>query len=68
MDGCHQPPVRPLGRGFHDVSYPDQVVSGGGEGEHPTHAFAAAMLGLAQTGRGLDPAEDLLDKFPFLLA
>ena len=41
---------------------------GGGEGKHPTHSFPATMLGFAQTGRGLDPAEDLLDKFPFPLA
>ena len=68
MEGCDQPSVHLLDRSFHDVSYSDQVVSGGGEGEHPTHALAAAMFGLAQPGRGLDPAEDLLDEFPLLLA
>src|SRR5882672_6321245 len=58
----------PLDRSFHDVSYPNQVVSGGGEREHPADSVAAAMLGLAQTGGGLDPAKDLLHELAFLLA
>ncbi len=63
--GAVRAPVRPR---LPCVSYPDQVVSGGGEREHPAHSFAAAMLGLAQTGGGLDPAEDLFDELAFLLA
>ena len=66
--GCDGWSGRLLDRGFHDVSYPNQVVSRGSESEHPTDAFAAAMLGLAQTGRGLDPAKDLFNELAFLLA
>ena len=66
--GCDGWSGRLLDRGFHDVSYPDQVVSRGSEGEHPTDAFAAAMLGLAQTGGGFDPAKDLFNELAFVLA
>ena len=39
----------------------DQVVGGGGEGEHPADPGDTAMAGLAQARRALDPAEHLLD-------
>lgn len=38
----------------------DQVVSGGGQGEHPTDTGCSAMARLAQAG-SLDPAKDLFD-------
>src|SRR5687768_5105237 len=46
----------------------DQVVRRGREGDHPIDAFAAAMPELAQPAHGLQPAEDLLDQLPLLLA
>src|SRR6266850_5693399 len=46
----------------------DQVVRRGGEGDDPIDEFATAMPELAQTADGLQPAKDLLDQFPFLLA
>lgn len=67
-DGCDRPSARTLDRGFHDVSDPDQVVSGGSEGEHPTHPLPAAMLGSPQAGGGHSPTKDLFDKFAFSLA
>ena len=66
--GCDQPSGRLLDRSFHNISHPDQVVSGGGEGKHPTDSFAAAMFGLAQTGGSLDPAEGLFHELAFSLA
>src|SRR6266545_1862844 len=45
----------------------DQVVGRCREGHDPIDKVAAAMAELAQTADRLQPAEDLLDQFPFLL-
>ena len=44
-----------------EFGQPDQVVGGGGRGEHPAHPVEPAMPGLGQPAGGLDPAEALLD-------
>ena len=50
------------------IAHPHQVVSGGGEGEHPAHALQSTEACLALQSDGLDPSEDLLHPFPFSLA
>ncbi len=44
-----------------------QVVSGGGELEHPTHQLLSAVSRLAQQRHGLQPAEDLFHSFALAL-
>src|SRR5439155_11410750 len=46
----------------------DQVVRRGREGDDPIDACTAAMPKLAQPADGFQPAEDLLDQLPLLLA
>ena len=48
-------------RGGQELGKPDQVVGGHREGELPADAVEPAMSGLAEAGRGLGPAEGLLD-------
>jgi hypothetical protein len=50
------------------VAHPDQVISRGRQGEHPAYAFQTSEAGLALQCHGLDPAENLLDPLPLLLA
>src|SRR5712671_3639579 len=50
-------PVASVGRG--QISQPNEVVRGDGEGEHPLHTLQAAMTELPQSANGLQPAEDL---------
>src|SRR5205085_7214357 len=47
---------------------PHQVIRGGGEGDRPVDPLAAAMPQFAEQADRLQPAEDLLHEFPFLLA
>src|SRR5271165_2583825 len=49
------------------VAHSHQIVSGQRKGEHPAHSRQAAMASLAQPTHGLEPAEDLLHPFAFLL-
>ena len=56
-----------LGRRGHQIAHPDQVVGRQREGEHPSNPLQAAVAGLAQAADGLEPTEDLLDAFAFLL-
>ena len=49
------------------VAHSHQVVDRQGEGEHPLDSSHSAVTGLAQTGDGLEPAEDLFDPFALLL-
>src|SRR2546427_7642333 len=49
-----------LGR---EVSDPHQVVRGEGEGEHPVHPAGASVPCLAHQSDGLEPAEDLFERF-----
>ena len=49
------------------VAHSHQVVDRQGEGEHPLDSSHSAVTGLAQTGDGLEPAEDLLDPFALVL-
>src|SRR5207237_6415605 len=56
------------GSGQRQIAHPDQVVGGQCEGEHPTDPRHSAMARLAQAGNRFEPAEDLLDAFPFALA
>ncbi len=51
-----------------DVSYSDQIESGGGEGKHPTHALSASMSGFAKVSHGFHPATDFFDSLALSLA
>src|SRR5438445_4652299 len=51
-----------------EVAYPHQVVGGQGEGEIPVHPGQAAVSHLSRHPHRLQPAEDLLDPFPEMLA
>src|SRR5271166_5059239 len=57
-----------LGRDRRQIAYPDQVVGRQREGEHPADPSQTTVASLAQAANGLDPAEDLLNPFAFLLA
>jgi hypothetical protein len=50
------------------VADPNQVVDGGGEGEHPAHSAHAPVPGLPQQRDRLQPPEDLLHELALLLA
>jgi hypothetical protein len=56
-----------LGRRRRQIAHPHQVVGRQREGEHPSNPFHAAMARLAQAADSLEPTEDLLDAFAFLL-
>src|SRR5271166_3544799 len=56
------------GRGSDQIAYPDQIIGGQREGEHPADPSQTTVASLAQAADSLDPAEDLLDPFAFLLA
>src|SRR5271170_4688501 len=45
--------------GWYQIAHPDQVVGCGGKGEGPTDPGDSTMTSLAQSGDGLEPAEDL---------
>ena len=45
------------------VPYPDQVVSGGCQGEDRINTFTAPVMQFAQAPDGFEPAEDLLHPF-----
>src|SRR5271156_3983483 len=45
--------------GWYQIAHPDQVVGCGGKGEGPTDSGDSTMTSLAQSGDGLEPAEDL---------
>jgi hypothetical protein len=45
------------------VTYSHQIVSRGGEGEHPAHPFYAAVTSFPEITHGFDPAEDFLHPF-----
>ena len=55
-----------LGRG-RQIAHPDQVVGRQREGEHPSNPLHTAMASLAQAADRLEPTEDLLDAFAFVL-
>ena len=55
------------GRGSDQIAYPDQIVGGQREGEHPADPSQTTVASLAQAADRLDPAEDLLNPFAFLL-
>jgi hypothetical protein len=48
---------------WQELAHPHQVVGGRREGKHPTDPVGAPMPGLAQSGDGLEPAEDLFHSF-----
>src|SRR4029450_1580137 len=50
------------------ISYPNQVVGRGGEGEHPSDLCESPMSCLPHQPHGLQPTEDLLDPFALPLA
>src|SRR5512135_2898 len=60
-------PCEISGGRLRQVSHANQIVSRRREGEHPSDAIFAAILGLAESSDGLDPPEDLLDPLPFSL-
>src|ERR1700674_412236 len=51
------------GRGEGQISHSHQIVGRSGEGEHPTDSGNSTMTSLAQSGDGLEPAEDLFHSF-----
>ena len=54
---------RPSCRSSQQISHSHQVVSCGGEDEHPVHSFSATMAQFAQQANRLQPTEDLFDPF-----
>src|SRR5947208_5101866 len=53
---------------FNDLSYPDQIVDGAGEGEHPPPTLETLVSGLPHQPNGLCPSKNLLYRFAFPLA
>ena len=52
----------------HEVLHPGQVVNRCGEGEHPPAPLDSLVPILAHEAHTFQPAEDLFDKLPFVLA
>ena len=50
------------------VSHAHQIVSRGGEGEHPAQPVQASVSGFPEITHGLHPAEDFLQPFAQALA
>ena len=50
-----------LRRGPHQLGQPDEVVGSGSQGENPTDAGDATLMGLAKAGGRLGPAKHLLN-------
>ena len=48
---------------WQEGAHPHQVVDSRREGKHPTDPIGTPMPGLAQSGDGLEPAEDLFHPF-----
>src|SRR5262245_34851685 len=51
-----------------EVTYPDQVVGGQREGEHPVHPRNSTVSRLPHHADRLQPAEDLFDPLPLPMA